>query len=164
MQNRLWSCVTHYRAFVTGCNRLSVFGRHMIQNPASKAQPQSCKTIWRQRLASIAPITIDESPKERTLWPYHNSKRRHASILIRNPVKSLKSTKNFCRMSGVITFSAFNIEGMITPLKHGQTHVGITPTNLMPPRSSGFRTTNNPTTKTSINLCKSPSNAIATAK
>ena len=164
MQNRLWSCVTHYRAFVTGCNRLSVFSRHAIQNPASTAQPQSCKTIWRPRLASIAPITIDESSKGRTLWPHHNSQRRHASILICKSRAFIQACEEFLPDVRCHHFFGIQHRRLDSALEPGQTRVGITPTNLIPPKSSGLRTINNSTTNTSINPCKSPSNAIPTAK
>ena len=136
----------------------------MRQNPASAAQPQSCKTIWRPRLASIAPITIDESSKGRTLWPHHNSQRRHASILICKSCAFIQACEEFLPDVRCHHFFGIQHRRHDSALEPGQTRVGITPTNLMPPRSSGFRTTNNPTTKTSINLCKSPSNAITTAK
>ena len=136
----------------------------MRQNPASAAQPQSCKTIWGARLASIAPITIDESSKRRTLWPHHNSQRRHASSLICKSCAFIQACEEF--LPDVRCHHLFGIQHRRddSALEPRQTRVAITPTNLMPPRSSGFRTTNNPTTNTSINPCKSPSNAIPTAK
>ena len=135
-----------YRPFVTGCNSLSVFSSHVMQNPANKAQPQSCKTIWRPRLASIAPITIDESSKGRTLWPHHNSQRRHTSILICKSCAFIQACEKFLPDVRFHHFFGIQHRRHNSALEPGQTRVGITPTNLMPPRSSGFSTTNNPTT------------------
>ena len=156
--------MTHYTSFITVCNRLSVCSRHVKQNPAIAAQPQSCKTIWGPRLASIARITIDKSSKGRTLWPHHNSQRRYASILISKSCAFIQACEEF--LPNVRCHRFFSIEHRRhdSALEPGQTRVGITPTNLMHPRSSGLCTINNSTTNTSINPCKSPSNTIPTAK
>ena len=136
----------------------------MKQNPASAAQPQSCKTIWSPRLASIVPITIDESSKGRTLWPHHNSKRSHASILICKSCAFIQACEEFLPDLRCHHFFGIQHRGHDSALEPGQTRVPTTPTTLMPPRSSGFRTTNNPTKNTSINPCKSAPNVISTAK
>ena len=136
----------------------------MTQNPASAAQPQSCKTIWGPRLALIVPITIDESSKGRTLWPHHNSKRSHASILICKACAFIQASEEFLPDLRCHHFFGIQHRRHDSALEPRQTRVDITPTNLISPGSSGVRTTNNPTTNTSINPCKSPSNAIPTAK
>ena len=116
----------------------------MRQNPASAAQPQSCKTIWRPKLASIAPITIDESSKGRTLWPHHNSQRRHASILICKSCAFIQAFEEFLPDVRCHHFFGIQYRRHDSALEPGQTRVGITPTNLMPSRSSGFHTTKIP--------------------
>ena len=112
----------------------------MRQNPASAAQPQSCKTIWRPRLASIAPITMNESSKGRTLWPHHNSQRRHASILICKSRAFIQACEEFLPDVRCHHFFGIQHGRHDSALEPGYARVGITPTNLRPPRSSGGST------------------------
>ena len=127
-----------------------------MRNSASATEPQSCKTIWSPRLASILPIIIDESFKGRTLWPHHNPQRRHPSWFA-TLVHSFKLVENFDRVSGGNPFS-FSVQHREcdSALENGQILVGITPTDLISQEGSQFRKTNNHTTNASINPCKSP--------
>ena len=147
--DRLWSCVTNYRAFITGCKHPSAFSRPVMWNPASAAQPQSCKMIWSPRLAPVVPITIDESSKRRTLWPHHNSLRRHPSWFS-NRVRSLKLAKTFYKLSGVIPFRHSASRAWFRPRTQANA-CWHNPNGSHTTEELSVSTTNNPTTNSSIN-------------
>ena len=91
-------------------------------------------------MASIVPITIDESSKGRTLWPPHNSQRRHASILICKSCASIQACEESLPDVRCHPFFGIQHRRHDSALESRQTRVGITPTNLRPPRSSGSST------------------------